>query len=865
MAENTNYIGVAMGLDVSELKAGLSEANRQIQLANSEFKAASSGMDDWTKSTEGLTAKVKQLDTVLNLQKSKLAGLEAEYEKVAKEQGENSEAARKLRVQINNQKAVVNATQKEFNNYSEILKEAEAGTIDLEEVTLKAGKAIKKTGKEAEDAGDGFTIAKGAVAGFIANGLTALVGKAIEAGKAMFALAEETREYRDDMSKLKTAFKSANHSVETATEVYDDFYKILGESDRTVEAVNHLAEFTDNTEELSKWGKIASGVTAKFGDSLPIEGLTEAANETAKVGTLTGSLADALNWAGVSEKNFQEKLDACTDEQERAKLITDTLNGLYEEAGNEYNELTKETQAARDATNKMEQAQAKMGEAIEPVTTKWNNMKASMLDWAANVVGEVVAGFQNGIEVTDLLTESQRELVDSAQDATEKYKELQTAATETANAEIANIDYTNQLWKELQTLADENGKVKEGYEGRAEFILNQLNNALGTEYEMNGNIIKQYGNIKQSIEDVMNAKKAEILLAEYEEIWLTAIKNRSEAETARATLAQQLVAQEEEVRNAQVKAEEARAEYETALAEGVGGRRLELLKSTAIGYATAVQVEKDQLAEMQGAYNEQDAMLKEYYSDIASYEQAHALILQGETEKGINILQDLGDGFKTVAGTAKMSADEQKKVLEQQVIDTEVNAVLMKDAYEQGVEGVTEEMVKTAEEQAEKAKEQFLEVGGEITKGIAEGAEEEEWTLTGAMSNLINDAVNAARKAAGIESPSKVMRKKVGVFLGQGAGAGILDSIPYVKNQVGKFNDYVSSNLGNVKSNISAGISSNIKESLSGAKPVGNGGTVINAGMTVNYNGNLSRKQLKQLENDNYTAIKTRLKAEGAV
>ena len=133
MATN-NYIGVAMGLDVTDLKSGLSEANKQIQLANSEFKAASSGMDDWRKSTEGITAKIKQLDSVLAMQKSKLNGLQAEYDKVAEEQGENSEAARKLKVQLNNQKSVVNTTEKELNNYKETLEKAEDGTIDLEKL-----------------------------------------------------------------------------------------------------------------------------------------------------------------------------------------------------------------------------------------------------------------------------------------------------------------------------------------------------------------------------------------------------------------------------------------------------------------------------------------------------------------------------------------------------------------------------------------------------------------------------------------------------------------------------------------------------------------------------------------------------------
>ena len=174
MPEEKNYIGVAMGLDVTDLKAGLSEANKQIQLANSEFKAASSGMEDWTKSTDGLSAKVKQLDSVLEMQKSKLAGLEAEYEKVVKTQGENSEAARKLKVQINNQQAAVNLTQKEFNNYSETLKEAESGNIDLTKATLKNGKTLDEQGDSAEKSGkklDGLkNVGKGVAKGLAAIG-----------------------------------------------------------------------------------------------------------------------------------------------------------------------------------------------------------------------------------------------------------------------------------------------------------------------------------------------------------------------------------------------------------------------------------------------------------------------------------------------------------------------------------------------------------------------------------------------------------------------------------------------------------------------------------------------------------------------
>lgn len=109
------------------------------------------------------------------------------------------------------------------------------------------------------------------------------------------------------MGKLETAFTTSGHSATTAKDTYNTLNSVLGDSDVAVEAANHLAKLTDNQKDLNTWTDICTGVFATFGDSLPIEGLTEAANETAKTGQLTGVLADALNWAGVNEDEFQAK------------------------------------------------------------------------------------------------------------------------------------------------------------------------------------------------------------------------------------------------------------------------------------------------------------------------------------------------------------------------------------------------------------------------------------------------------------------------------------------------------------------------------------------------------------------------------
>jgi chromosome segregation ATPase len=144
MADERNYIGIAFGADVSDLKEGLELANKQISNTTKTFEKNTAGMKDWQKSVEGVEAKVNQLSDILVSQNKKLAGLRAEYKKVAEEQGASSEAALKLQQQIKRQQTIVNQTQKEFLNYSETLEKAKKGQIDLEKSLSKRARPLKK-------------------------------------------------------------------------------------------------------------------------------------------------------------------------------------------------------------------------------------------------------------------------------------------------------------------------------------------------------------------------------------------------------------------------------------------------------------------------------------------------------------------------------------------------------------------------------------------------------------------------------------------------------------------------------------------------------------------------------------------------
>lgn len=219
---------------------------------------------------------------------------------------------------------------------------------------------------------------------------TAVLTAGVALGGAWIAAIEGSREYRTEMGKLDTAFITNGHSSEAAKKTYQDLQAVLGDTDVSVEAANHLAVMTDNEKDLQTWTNICAGVFATFGDSLPIEGLTEAANETAKTGQLTGNLTDALNWAGISEEAFQANLDACSTEQERQKLIMDTLNSTYKDASTQYKETNKDVVAANRANERLTAAFAELGRVGEPILTAIKNKTAEMVAAAVPMIQSVI-------------------------------------------------------------------------------------------------------------------------------------------------------------------------------------------------------------------------------------------------------------------------------------------------------------------------------------------------------------------------------------------------------------------------------------------------------------------------------------------
>lgn len=452
-----NEAKIRFTAETGEFNEGIKAANNQLSSLRAEMKLNDAQMKASGASVEALQAKHKNLENQLAAQQDKTQALSEKLKVAVDVFGENSDEATKLRNQllasqtaeVKLQASIANcnaeierqrqaqeksktageslndtisAQQSELNDLKKRYVDAVlefgaasdqanelAGKIDDLSGDLKQNKdrmqdaekaandldnTLTDAGDSAESAGDGFTIFKGALADLASNAIQAVIGKIGELIGYFAELPEATRELRQDMSTLATAFDEVGFSTETAKDTWRDLYAVFGEDDRAVEAANNISRMADSQKELDEWVRITTGVWGTYQDALPVEGLAEAAGETAKVGKVTGVLADALNWSSETavmfadymsedvtnaEDAFNVALSECSTEAERQALITDTLTALYGDAADTYRDTASAQMEAKEATADNILAEANLADAIEPTTTAWDQLKNKLL------------------------------------------------------------------------------------------------------------------------------------------------------------------------------------------------------------------------------------------------------------------------------------------------------------------------------------------------------------------------------------------------------------------------------------------------------------------------------------------------------
>lgn len=392
-------------VDISQLKAGIQEANRNIKLANSEFKAVASSMDNWRDSIEGVTAKTKQLNSVRDAEQKKLENLQKQYEQVAREQGENSKGAQDLMVKINNQQASVNRVTKELGGYEERLdllktaqKNAEKSGRSLTDELSDLEKGLEDVGETAEESSDGFTVMKGAMASLIADGIKSFVSSIATA-------IAETKEFRSELAMLQTTAETTGGSFDKAKENLKEIASITGDTGAGVEAVNNLMSAGFKTDNLDAITDALLGASIQWKDTLKMEGLADGLQETLATMNATGSFGELLERGGKNLDEFNEGLAKCKTEAEKQNYVLQQLNdmGLTKVLEN-YKENNKwmlmNEQASFDLQTAMSGFATKVEPLIASVKSGVSGLAMAFLEMGTGINFEGIAnmisnGFKN--------------------------------------------------------------------------------------------------------------------------------------------------------------------------------------------------------------------------------------------------------------------------------------------------------------------------------------------------------------------------------------------------------------------------------------------------------------------------------------
>lgn len=422
MAVSYKGLTIKFGGDTTELQSALKKVQGSARETQGDLKDINRALKLDPGNTVLLEQKVKALNAAYGETKQKLEAYQSAMSQLEAKKQSGAQLTEKEERQYDSLQRAIMQCERQLESYGDDLK-ATSREADASKTSLyKFGQTIEDNAEKFEKAGKGVETAGKAISGGVIGAATALTG-----------LATSQEESIQQNHQLETAFENAGSSAETAQGVYASFYRILGEGDTATEASQNLARLTTDEQELKAWTDIAAGAYAAFGDALPLENLAEASQETAHTGTVTGGLADALNWSTASaeqwsaalsghagaqaafndaiaagetkEDAFNAALAACADEQERSSVITETLNGLYGEAGKKYQENNQGLLESRDAQNEFNSAMRDAGEAALPV-------KEHVMELGANLLEAVVPAMQSASEWFRSLTPEQQDLAE---------------------------------------------------------------------------------------------------------------------------------------------------------------------------------------------------------------------------------------------------------------------------------------------------------------------------------------------------------------------------------------------------------------------------------------------------------------------
>lgn len=393
-------IGPRIGIKgESEFNAQIKKINNSLREYGSEMKALSAEFEQNENSQEALIAKSRVYEKQLDAQSQKMKTLQSQYDKeVAKlrelgdeysrlkaEMGENSAEAGKAEAAFNKQadtvsklKVAMNETEGYINKLNNSISKNSQMLDEIGDGARDASNDLEKLGDSAKDADDSLDDIASATK---AEALSSLADGISSAGEAMRSMVDESKEYLKIMGQLEASSKNLGYTTKETEQTYMQLYGVLGDNQTAATATANLQALGLEQGQLVQMTDAAIGAWAQYGDSIPIDSLAEAINETAQTGKVTGTFADVLNWAGTSEDAFNEKLQSTSDKTERANMILQEMakQGLIKSAEG-FRENNAALVESNEAQAKYEEAMSKLAEAIMPAVSNAMELAAGAIE-----------------------------------------------------------------------------------------------------------------------------------------------------------------------------------------------------------------------------------------------------------------------------------------------------------------------------------------------------------------------------------------------------------------------------------------------------------------------------------------------------
>ena len=372
-----------------EFKRQLSDVNSNLKTLNSEMKLTTEEFKGQANSVDALEAKNRVLNSQIEQQTEKARALENALEQVGEIHQDQPRKIDEYQQSLNRAKEELIRLQRELEDNNKYLDEARS-SFD------KTARSIDGFGNAVKDADDGKGKGLSGLVGSLGNLKNLLVGGAVvtgakELGEALFEIVDGTKEYRQIMGGVDVSGEAAGYTAEQTAEAYRQLYGVLGDTQTAATTVANLQAIGLEQDDLTKIIEQTIGAWALYGDSIPIDGLAEAINETIKSGEVTGTFADVLNWAGTKEDEFNEKLQAATSTTDRANIVMEEMakQGLTDVAEG-YRDVNSDIVDANESQMKWDESVAKLGETLSPAADALRSFGADAIGWVTERIQDAV-------------------------------------------------------------------------------------------------------------------------------------------------------------------------------------------------------------------------------------------------------------------------------------------------------------------------------------------------------------------------------------------------------------------------------------------------------------------------------------------